>query len=165
MSLLTPDGGLVFWMLLAFGIVFFILAKFAWPVITGAAEKRTNFINTSMESAKEANRKLAEIKTEADGIIADAYEQRTQIMKETAESRDKIISDAKDKASSEARKIIEDANVQIERQKQEVMASYRKEVSEAAVQIAEKILRRELAKDGEQMALINSMLDELNKQQ
>lgn len=33
MELITPDFGLMFWMVLAFAIVFFILLKFAFPVI------------------------------------------------------------------------------------------------------------------------------------
>ena len=34
MSLLTPDSGLLFWMVIVFGIVFVILAKYGFPVIT-----------------------------------------------------------------------------------------------------------------------------------
>ena len=68
MSLLQPNAGLVFWMLLAFGIVFFILAKFAWPFIIGAAEKRSNFIADSVKSAEESNKQLANIKIEAENI-------------------------------------------------------------------------------------------------
>ena len=161
MSLLEPNAGLVFWMLIAFGIVFFILAKFGWPVITNAAEKRSNFISESMKSAKEANRQLTEIKVEAENIIADAKNQRAVIMKESAVSRDKIIADAQLKASSEAQKIIADAQVNIQKQKDEVMTNYRSDVADAALVIAEKILRKELSKDEQQIALINKFLDEM----
>ena len=34
MSLLLPDSGLLFWMLLSFGVVFVVLAKYGFPVIT-----------------------------------------------------------------------------------------------------------------------------------
>ena len=33
-SILTPDFGLLFWMLLAFLIVFFLMAKYGFPIIT-----------------------------------------------------------------------------------------------------------------------------------
>ena len=33
MSLLLPDSGLLFWMLLSFGVVFVVLAKYGFPVI------------------------------------------------------------------------------------------------------------------------------------
>ena len=40
MSLVTPDFGLLFWMVVIFGIVFFLLAKFGFPIITGMVEGR-----------------------------------------------------------------------------------------------------------------------------
>ncbi|MBO4427813.1 MAG: F0F1 ATP synthase subunit B, partial [Bacteroidales bacterium] len=40
MNLITPDSGLLFWMVLIFGIVFFILAKWGFPIITKAVEGR-----------------------------------------------------------------------------------------------------------------------------
>ena len=43
-SILTPDFGLLFWMLLAFGVVFFLLAKYGFPAITKAVEDRKNYM-------------------------------------------------------------------------------------------------------------------------
>ena len=40
MNLIAPDTGLLFWMVLIFGIVFFILAKWGFPAITGMVDKR-----------------------------------------------------------------------------------------------------------------------------
>ena len=40
MSLLTPNPGLIFWMLVVFLLVVFILAKYAWkPIINGLKER------------------------------------------------------------------------------------------------------------------------------
>ena len=41
MSLVTPDFGLLFWMVVIFGLVFFLLAKFGFPVITDMVDKRS----------------------------------------------------------------------------------------------------------------------------
>ena len=54
MSLLTPDSGLLFWMLLSFGIVLVILSKFGFPVIVKAIEERKAYIDHSIESARQA---------------------------------------------------------------------------------------------------------------
>ena len=56
-SLLTPDPGLLFWMLVAFAVVFFVLAKFGFPVITKMVEERKNYIDESLKKAREANEK------------------------------------------------------------------------------------------------------------
>lgn len=47
-SILTPDFGLLFWMLLAFLVVFFLMAKFGFPVITKMVEERKNYIDESL---------------------------------------------------------------------------------------------------------------------
>jgi F-type H+-transporting ATPase subunit b len=39
-SLVEPAFGLIFWMTLSFGIVFFLLAKFAWKPILKALHER-----------------------------------------------------------------------------------------------------------------------------
>ena len=40
MSLLLPDSGLLFWMFVAFGVVFVILAKYGFPIIIKMVEGR-----------------------------------------------------------------------------------------------------------------------------
>ena len=58
MSLLVPDSGLLFWMLLSFGIVFFVLAKYGFPVIVKMVNERKEYIDRSLVVAKEANEQL-----------------------------------------------------------------------------------------------------------
>ena len=62
MGLLTPDPGTLFWMVIIFGIVFFILAKYAFPVITGMVDKRKQYIDSSLEAARQANEQLQQVK-------------------------------------------------------------------------------------------------------
>lgn len=62
MFLLTPDLGLLCWMVLCFGILVFILGKFAWPMITGMIEERSNYIEESLKKADEANAALANLR-------------------------------------------------------------------------------------------------------
>ena len=61
MDLFLPESGLVIWMLIAFLIVFVILAKAGWPMIMGAVEQRNAHISESLLAADEANKALAGI--------------------------------------------------------------------------------------------------------
>lgn len=54
MNLMLPDSGLLFWMTIIFAIVFVLLAKFGFPVITGMVEKRTKRIDAAIGAAREA---------------------------------------------------------------------------------------------------------------
>lgn len=53
-------------MLLAFVVVFFVLAKFGFPAITKMVEERKQYIDDSLRSAREANEKLAGIQAESE---------------------------------------------------------------------------------------------------
>ena len=68
MSLLTPDSGLLFWMIVSFGIVFVILSKYGFPVIVKAIEQRKAYIDNSLETARQANERLAHIQAEGESI-------------------------------------------------------------------------------------------------
>ncbi len=58
MSLITPDIGLLFWMIVSFGSVLFILKKFAWKAILGAVEERENSIEDALAQAEKAKKEL-----------------------------------------------------------------------------------------------------------
>ena len=118
MSLLTPDFGLVFWMLLCFLSVLFILGKYGWPVIIGMINKRGEYIEESLNAANEANERLKNIKAEGEKILAEAKGEQIQILREAAKVKDQIISEAKGKAEIEAAKIIESAKVSIQQEKE-----------------------------------------------
>ncbi|HEY5570028.1 MAG TPA: ATP synthase F0 subunit B, partial [Bacteroidales bacterium] len=51
MSFLKPESGLLFWMVLSFGGVFFVLAKYAFPVILKMVEERKAYIDNSLKLA------------------------------------------------------------------------------------------------------------------
>ena len=101
MDLLIPSTGLLFWMTITFLVVFFILWKFGFPVITGMVKERQAFIDDSLRKAHEANERLANIQKEGESILQEAREKQAQILKEAAETRDAIVEKAQDKARAE----------------------------------------------------------------
>jgi len=164
MSLLVPDSGLLFWMLISFGVVFFILAKFAFPTITKSVEERKNFIETSLNDAREAKETLARVEEDTKAIIAEANKEQGRVLNEAAEQREKIISAAKDEAAVEARKTLEDARAQIQRERDEAMLSVRREMASLSCDIAERVIREKLSDQESQMAMIDRMLEEVVKE-
>lgn len=93
-SILTPDIGLLFWMFLAFVVVFFILAKFGFPAIIDMVENRKKYIDESLRKAHEASERLENIQQEGETILQEAREKQAFIMKEAAETRDAIVEKA-----------------------------------------------------------------------
>ncbi|MBE6312416.1 MAG: F0F1 ATP synthase subunit B [Bacteroidales bacterium] len=162
MSLLVPETGLLFWMLLAFGVVFFVLAKYGWPVIVGMVEKRSDFINESVRVAEEAKLQLDNIKATSDAIINEARQKQMEILQQAAEMKEKMIEDAKTKAAAEAEKIIESARISIQKEKNEAMKDVRSQVVSLSLDIAEKVVRQKLSDQKEQVTLIEKLMDEVS---
>ena len=160
-AILTPDFGLLIWMLLAFVVVFTLLAKFGFPVITGMVDERKKFIDDSLRNAHEAAEKLAGLQQESERMIMEAREQQANIVKDATATRDAIIADAQKKAKDEAARLIDEARMQIEGEKQAAIRDIRAQVAQLSVQIAGKVVRQNLASDNAQMQLIDRMLDEV----
>ena len=160
-SILTPDPGLLVWMLAAFLLVFFVLAKFGFPAITNMVEKRKNFIDESLRKAHEASVRLENIKQESESILQEARDKQAAIVKEAAATRDSIVETAQAKAREESARIISEAKVEIESQKQAAISEIRGEVARLSVEVSEKVLRQKLGTDEAQMDYIERMLDEV----
>ena len=164
-SILTPDLGLLFWMLLAFLVVFICLARFGFPVIIKMVDERKQYIDESLNKAHEASERLANIKQEGETLLQEAREQQAKIMKEAATTRDAIIEQAQDKAHEESARLISEAKKQIEIEKQAAIRDIRSQVAELSIQVAEKILQEKLSNDKSQMELIDRLLDEVSKRE
>ena len=161
MGLLTPSGGLLFWMTIAFAVVFFVLAKFAFPVILDSVEKREKYIDTQLDAARAAEIRVAGLEEEGKKIIADAEREKVSILKDAAASRDKIVGDARETASAEAARIIAEAKKQAGEEKEAILASARGEVAMIAMQMATKLLRGQLDDEQAQKTLQEILADEV----
>ena len=158
---MTPDLGLLFWMLLAFLVVFFVVAKFGFPAIIGMVENRKQYIDESLKKAHEASERLANIQKEGESMLQEARQKQAQILKEAADTRDAIVAQAQEKAREEGNRLIAEAKSEIESQKQAAISEIRAQVAELSVKVAEKILRKELDSDAKQMETIDRLLDEV----
>ena len=161
MNLMLPDSGLLFWMTIIFAIVFFVLAKFGFPIITGMVEKRGKRISDSLEAARTAEQALAHLQTEQERIISETRAQQNKLMQEAAAERDRMIAQAQDKAREEAQKIMDEARVRIQEEKEAAIKEVRKEVAVISLAIAEKVVRKDLSTEASQKALADRLLDEM----
>lgn len=162
MSLITPDFGLLVWMTLIFGIVFFVLAKWGFPMITGSVENRAQRIGDSIKAAKEAEEKLRNLAEEQSRMIEETRQEQSRILKEAAASRDNIVEQAKVHAREEASRILDQARTQIAAEKESALRDVRKEVALLSVSVAEKVLKKSLSDGAEQSALVDRLVDEVS---
>ena len=162
MELLLPKLGLIVWTLLAFGIVFYILAKYAWKPILKSLDEREKNITDSILSAENVRKEMSELKSENEALLAQAREERAQMMREAKETRDKIILDAKDQARAETNKIVADAQSVINQQKMAAITDLKNQVGNLVLEVSEKVLRRELNNKTEQEKYIQQLTQNLD---
>ncbi|MDE6578176.1 MAG: F0F1 ATP synthase subunit B [Muribaculaceae bacterium] len=163
MELFTPDFGLVFWMFIAFIILFLILAKWGWPVILKSIDERADKIDKGVEYAKEAKAQLDSAREQAQKYIEEAQAKQAEMLRDAAKMKSQIIEEAKANASEEAKKVMDAAKVSIEQSRKEAELQFRNEVSKFSLEIAEKMVRSQLENDKEQEKLVEKLLDEIEK--
>ena len=161
MDLLIPETGIIFWMIIAFSIAFFILSKFAWKPIVNALRERDTSISNALQEAEKARLEVSQLQVESEKILSEARVQSDKIIQEAREYKNSILSEANEVARKEAQKIIEDARKAIVNEKARAMYEIRKQVSELSVAISEKILMQELSDKDKQQELIDKSLNEI----
>ena len=164
MELISPDFGFIFWMTLAFGIVFFFIAKFAFPVIGKALKTREQKIAESLEQAERIHEEMQSIQAKNEELLKKAREEREEMLNEARISRDKIIEEAKTKAKEETNRLVESAKETIENERKAAMTDIKNEIANISIKVAEKILEKELSTDEAQLKYINEIIKETDNQ-
>lgn len=148
-------------MFLSFAIVFGLLYKFGFPVIIDSINKRKQFIEQSLLSARQANEKLAGIQAEGQQLLLDAKQHQQQILADALAEKQKIIAAAQQEATDEARRIVKEATQSIENAKQEALTDVHNEVAGLALYIAEQVIREKMKDDKEQQKAVERILNEI----
>ena len=158
--MLTPDLGLIFWQIVVFGILFFLLSKYAWKPIIGSLKERDQSIDDALQMAAKTRQEMAELKSGNEKLIAEAKAERDSIIKEAKVAADNMIAEAKTAATEAARVENEKGRVAFENEKQSAIALLRREAASLTINIAEKVLRKELSDKGSQEKLVSEFISD-----
>lgn len=159
--LVSPSWGLMIWTLITFGIVYFILKKYALPKIQEAIDARTGMIEESIKYAETQ-------RVEADSLLAD-YRQR---LSEAREQADEIIARARTTAEQreataiadaqkEREELLEQTRREIQLETEKSLQDLRREVANLTVIATEKVTRKSMTGD-DQQRLIEEALSEVD---
>lgn len=157
-SLLNPSPGLIFWQLVVFGLLVFILWKFAWKGILSALKEREGDIEGALRMAEETRAEMAKLKSDNDKLVAEAKKERDLIIKEAKEAADKMIAEAKDRAIEQGNKIMEDAREVMTQERVKMMSQIKKDVASLSIEIAEKVIRKELSDKSTQQSFVSELV-------
>ncbi|WP_442589974.1 F0F1 ATP synthase subunit B [Pedobacter sp. AW31-3R] len=161
MELLLPEFGLVIFQSIAFLLLMFLLAKFAWKPILASIKEREQSIDEALNQAELAKQAMVRLTAQNDELMKTARAERDLILKEAKMLKDNIVSEAKTQAQNEGNKLIEKARIEIDNQKKAALAELKSQVSTLSIDIAERVLRNQLADKTKQQDLVASLLKEV----
>lgn len=145
--------------LIAFLIIWAILAKFAWPMIVGMLDKRQETIKNNLDEAEaakiEAQRSLDEYKKQ----LAEARREAAGIIDEARRAGEQVKADITAQAQAQADEMIAKAKVSIEKEKLAAIADLQASVADVSVAVAGRFIGEGLS-DAEQRKLIEKYVAE-----
>ena len=119
MSLITPDFGLFFWMLLAFGVVFFLLRKFAWGPIMQGLQSRESSISEALSKAEQAHGEVLRMQEQSKVLEAEGRAARVKMISEAERLREQMMREAREQAQAEAERYREESRQAMEQERVE----------------------------------------------
>ena len=143
-DLLTPVGGLMFWTLVTFVILFAILGKLVFPKITAAVEAREKALEEAIEGAKADREAAAKALAEQLKQIEAARLEAQKIIVEGRQVGDKLRADMMEETHKQQQAMLERARHEIEAEKENAIAALRREAIELAIAGASKVIEKNL---------------------
>jgi F-type H+-transporting ATPase subunit b len=164
MELITPSFGLLFWMIIGFGILFFVLARYAWPVITKMIAEREKFIQKQLTEAELVREEMKNLQSYHHKLLVEAKAERDKILFDARKMVDKINDEAKLRREKETDILIAETRVMINNEKMKALTEIKNEMANLSIEMAEKILREDLKDSSRQELLIHKWMEEMNLQ-
>jgi len=137
-------SSLIFWELLSFGILFWVLYKFAFPPILQTLENREKKIRESLDQA-EQNRAAAEQKLqEYQAKLQMAAKEVETIMSEAKQKAQRLLDENEQRLRAESQRIKEETTQDIERERRKAIQDIKNQTADLAILVAEKVIGRNL---------------------
>lgn len=160
--LISPGLGTFVWMLVSFGILVFILAKFGWPMILKSLKERETAITNSLEAAEKAKEEMQHLTAHNEELLKQARLERDDMLRSARQTSEKIIEEAHRKAQEEANRIVDNAKESINYEKLKAMHELKNQVANLSIAIAEKLIQQELSDKEKANEVIRKQLEQVD---
>ena len=146
--------------LIAFLIIWVVLAKFAWPQILSMMEERGKRIQESLDEAETTKKKAIASRKEYDELVTDARRKSADIVLEARKDAEAERARIIEAAHKEAEDIIARAHANAEDERNAIYAAAAASIADLSVSVASKIVGETLDQDGEQRRIIERYVKE-----
>jgi F-type H+-transporting ATPase subunit b len=162
-GVVLPAPGELLYGAIAFSIVFFILAKLAFPALGRVLDDRAAAIQGKMEEADAKLVEAEEARRRYEANVADARGEANRIIEEAKTTAEQLRADIVAKAETEAAGIVERAQADISAERDRALQELRTQVGTVSVELAARIVERELDATTHQ-TLVDEYIAQLSSQ-
>lgn len=151
--------------LVAFAILYFVIARYVVPALEKVYAERTDAIEGAMARAEEAQAEAKAALEEYRAQLATARDEAAAIREDAKEQGAQIIAEMRQQAQAESGRITESAHRQIEVERQQAITSLRAEVGRLSTDLAGRIVGESLEDETRQRGIVDRFLAELESGQ
>ena len=157
---LAVDLDLAVWTGVVFVVLFLVLSKFAWPVISSALVEREQRIEDNISSAEAKHEEAKQLLAQHEAKLAGAADEVRALLEEARRdaehTKNSILEEAKQAADAERDRAVRD----VERAADNAMKGLAETSANLAVDLAEKVVRQSITPE-QQASLVREALDKL----
>lgn len=159
--LVSPDVGLMIWLLLAFFVTLFILRKYAFPAIADALDKRQRAIEESIDAAERTRQEADALLAEYRQRLTDARAQADEIVSRAERAGEVAKDESLAAAKTQREELLAQTKRDVEAETRRAIQEIRREVADLTILATEKVTRKTLTPD-DQRRLVDDALAELD---
>jgi F-type H+-transporting ATPase subunit b len=146
---LVVNGGLVIWTLVVFGLLLFILKKWAWPPMLAAVEAREKALADQLAEAERNRAEAAELLAQHQKLLAEGRTAAHALLAEARTVADKERALAMEKTRQEQEELIERARRDIVAERDRAVTELRREAVDLSLAAASKLIEKRLDSEGD----------------
>jgi F-type H+-transporting ATPase subunit b len=159
--LITPNVGLMVWVLVVFFISFFVLRKWVYPAILTAIDARAKSIESSIDAAQRTRDDADKLLADYRERLKDARAEADEIVARARKAADVHEQSAQEQARVNRERMLEQTRRDIEAETRRAIQEIRREVADLTVMATEKMTRKVLTEE-DQHRLIDEAIAELD---
>jgi len=161
-------GSLIFWSLVSFGLLFFVLKKFAFPPILNALDEREKKIRGDIEDSERIKEEAQTIKVELEEALKNAHGKAETIVQLAQDEAKKVLEKNLQETEAKVRQVQKDAEQEIQSSRNKLLQEVRSYTAALTIASTEKFLKKALD-DADKKKLveesIEQVIEELEKRQ
>ena len=153
-------SSLIFWSLLSFGLLFFLLKRYAFPPILEALEEREKRIRGEIESAEKLKQEAQSLREQLDQELKTAHDKAGTIVQMASDEAKKIQEKTVQETQHKVKQLQKEAEQEIVVARNKMLGEIRRYTADLTIASTEKFLKKTLDV-ADKKELVEQSIDEV----